>query len=89
MELFFDASFAKSLKKINDKRLKRNLLELIEQFEKAETLSSIPTLKKMVGFQHYYRVRLGAYRVGLELLEGNKILLIIVAHRKEIYKYFP
>ncbi len=89
MELFFDASFEKSIRKIKDKNLKGKLLELIELFEKADTLSSIPTLKKMTGFQHYYRVRLGSYRVGFELLEGNKILFIIVAHRKEIYKYFP
>ena len=43
----------------------------------------------MQGFQTFYRVRLGDYRVGVELQEDNSILFILVAHRKEIYKYFP
>ena len=89
MEILFDDSFEKSIKKLNDKKLKSRLLDVIELFEKAESLSKIPSLKKMQGFQHFYRVRLGDYRVGFELLEDNTVVFLVVAHRKEIYKYFP
>lgn len=43
----------------------------------------------MQGFQSYYRVRIGDYRVGFEILPDESILFILVAHRKEIYRYFP
>jgi mRNA interferase RelE/StbE len=43
----------------------------------------------MQGFQTYYRVRLGDFRLGFELIETDTILLIMVAHRREIYRYFP
>ena len=35
MELLFDESFEKSLKKLKDKKLKLNIIQLIAKFEKA------------------------------------------------------
>jgi mRNA interferase RelE/StbE len=89
MTLQFDESFEKSIKKLKDQKLKVRLIELIEDFENAGSLSEIPKIKRMQGFQTFYRVRLGDYRVGFELQEDNSVLFILVAHRKEIYKYFP
>lgn len=89
MILQFDESFEKSIKKLKDRKIKTRLLSLIESFEKAESLADIPNVKKMQGFQTYFRVRLGDYRIGFELQEDGSILLILIAHRKEIYKYFP
>ena len=89
MILQFDESFEKSIKKLKDQKLKTRLIKLIEDFENADFLSEIPKIKKMQGFHTFYRVRLGDYRVGFELQEDNSILFILVAHRKEIYNYFP
>lgn len=89
MILQFDESFEKSIKKLKDPKLKIRLINLIEDFENADSLTEISNVKKMQGFQTFYRVRLGDYRVGFELQEDNSILFILVAHRKEIYKYFP
>ena len=89
MILQFDESFEKSIKKLKDQKLKTRLIKLIEDFENADFLSEIPKIKKMKGFQTFYRVRLGDYRVGFELQEDNSVLFILVAHRKEIYNYFP
>jgi mRNA interferase RelE/StbE len=69
--------------------LKVRLIKLISDFENADSLTEIPKIKKMQGFQTFYRVRLGDYRVGFELQEDNSILFILVDHRKEIYNYFP
>ena len=65
------------------------MIKLIEDFENVDSLADIQKIKKMQGFQTFYRVRLGDYRVGFELQQDNSILFILVAHRKEIYKYFP
>ena len=89
MNLLFDESFEKSIKKLKDKRIKIRVIDLIETFQEAENIAEVPNIKKMQGFQSFYRVRLGDYRVGFELLEDNTIYLILIAHRKDIYKYFP
>lgn len=89
MNLLFDESFEKSVKKLKDKKVKIRIVDLIETFQEAENITEIPNIKKMQGFQNFYRVRLGDYRIGFELLEDNTIYLILVAHRKDIYKYFP
>ena len=89
MNLLFDESFEKSIKKLKDKRIKIRVIDLIETFQEAENITEVPNIKKMQGFQSFYRVRLGDYRVGFELLEDNIVYLILIAHRKDIYKYFP
>jgi mRNA interferase RelE/StbE len=89
MKIQFDESFLKSLKKLDDKKIKEKLNDIILNFENAENLSEIPNTKKMKGFEMYYRVRIGDYRVGFELQNDKSILFILVAHRKEIYRFFP
>ena len=89
MNLLFDESFEKSVKKLKDKKVKIRVIDLIETFQEAENIAEVPNIKKMQGFQSFYRVRLGDYRVGFELLEDNIVYLILIAHRKDIYKYFP
>lgn len=85
----FDKSFAKSLKGINNGSLKRKMEQTILTLEKSLSISQVPHIKKMVGFSNYYRLRIGDYRIGMELINSQKVRLIIVAHRKEIYRYFP
>lgn len=61
---------------------------MILNLESANTLSEISGIKKLSGYKTYYRVRLGDYRVGFEKV-GDAIMLIILAHRKDIYGVFP
>jgi len=48
----------------------------------------IPHIKKMEGFNTFYRTRVGDYRIGLEM-KKDTLWFIIIASRKEIYKKFP
>lgn len=89
MIVLFDRSFGKSLDKLKDKQIKERLKTLIVSMEKAETIGDLPALKAMKGHTGFYRIRLGDFRVGFELTGQNEILLILVAHRKDIYKRFP
>lgn len=50
MEVQFDESFLKSLKKLKDKKVREKLSELIINFEDSENLSEIPNIKKMQGY---------------------------------------
>ncbi len=89
MKIQFDESFLKSLKKLNNKKVKEKLNELIINFEDVENLSEMPNIKKMQGYETYYRVRIGDFRVGFELQSDKSVLFILVAHRRDIYRYFP
>jgi len=89
MNVEFDRSFLKSLRKLNDSQLLEKIEKLIVTLEQSDSLSKIMTVKKIVGHQNYYRIRLGDYRIGIEKINSNTVRLIIVAHRKDIYAVFP
>ena len=85
----FDRSFSKSLDKIKDIVILGRLERIIIQLEKVNSLSDIPNIRKLTGFRNYYRIRMGDYRLGFEWLNGQTIRLIVLAHRKDIYRIFP
>ena len=85
----FDKSFEKSLNKVHDQIILRRLKRIILQIENTSSLSPIPNSKKLTGYSSYYRIRIGDYRVGIELINKSTIRFIIIAHRKDIYKIFP
>jgi len=89
MKIEFDRSFSKCLDKIINKNIKVKTIKLIEEIENAKTLSEIKNLKKIKGFNRYYRIKLNEFRVGFELKNDSVIRLIIISHRKDIYKSFP
>ncbi len=88
MNVEFDKSFAKSLDKVKDVSVAHRLVGLIEQAEKAGSISSLKGIKKMVGFRSYYRIRLGDYRVGVELVDDQTVLFLLICHQKDMYKRF-
>lgn len=89
MIVAFDKSFAKSLDRLKDKSLFPKIEKVITILEKAEDLKDITHVKKLSGYKRFYRYRLGDYRIGFELTSKNTITLILVAHRKDVYKVFP
>ena len=83
-----DKSFVKDINRIKDKRLRNHIADCIDQIQKADSLTKIVSLKKITGETHYYRIRLGDYRLGIKVL-GKSVIFIRALHRKEIYRYFP
>jgi len=89
MIIEFDKSFEKSLEKTRNKSLFLRMEQIIIDFEYAKSLADIQNVIKLSGYKHYYRVRIGEYRLGFEKITENTLRFIIVAHRKDIYKLFP
>jgi mRNA interferase RelE/StbE len=85
----FDKSFIKALDKIKDKTVLKRIESVIEKAEKADALEQISNTKKLIGYSVYYRIKIGDYRIGLEQINSNEIILITILHRKDIYKKFP
>ncbi len=67
MKVQFKESFLKELKKLQNKKLKGSIYECIIQAEGAGKLSEIKNLKKLKGYNIYYRIRIGDYRIASRL----------------------
>ena len=88
MTLEFRTSFTRDLRRVRDRSLLKRLKQTIEEVEAAVRVLDIKNLKKLRTEGHYYRIRLGGYRIGL-LIEDNTIVFVRLLHRSEIYRYFP
>jgi mRNA interferase RelE/StbE len=88
LKVRFKASFVSELRAVKDKSLHQRIEALIAKVESAQSLSEVPSLKKLRGGEAYYRVRVGDYRVGLAF-EENVVVFVRALHRREVYRYFP
>jgi len=76
VKFHIEKSFDKDLDKIRDKNILLKLKELIVSIEKAKNINEIPHLKKLRGYDSFYRIRIGDYRVGIELISDDEIVLV-------------
>ena len=88
MDVIFLEKFVKDLDKIKDNATRKRIEKAIERLEAVDNLEGVAGVRKMVGFTHLYRLRVGDYRIGL-IAEDNTVELARVAHRKDIYRLFP
>jgi mRNA interferase RelE/StbE len=88
MKVKYKASFLRDLKQINNKKIKKQIEQIINTAKSASQLSDIPNIRKLRGYKNFYRIRIGNYRIGL-YFEEKTIIFVRVLHRKDFYKYFP
>jgi mRNA interferase RelE/StbE len=88
MKVEFKKSFLKEIKKLRNKNLKDLIADCIIQVESAQNISQIRNLKKLSGYDVYYRIRVGDYRIGIKT-ENEVVYFVVFEHRKDIYKGFP
>jgi mRNA interferase RelE/StbE len=89
VKIRIDKSFDKDVERIKDKKILKKLQSLISEMEQAETTQSLTSLKKIEGYQTFYRIKMGDYRLGFEASSNKEIFLVRFLHRKDIYRYFP
>ncbi len=88
MRLVFEASFARDLECLRDRKLLQRIRRILAEVRAASVPGEIKHLEKIQGTDSFYRLRLGDYRIGLEIEEGT-VILVRILHRKDIYRYFP
>ena len=88
MKVAFRESFLRDLRAIKDKSALRRIREVIDNVEQVNNPTDISNLKKLKGQGQYYRIRIGEYRVGLQI-EADTVTFVRVLNRKDIYRYFP
>ncbi len=83
-----DESFKNDFKKLKNKEIEKRIIKKIEEIEKIKNIFDVSNLKKMKGFDNFYRIRIRDYRVWFEF-DWLKIILLRVRNRKDIYEVFP
>ncbi|MCP2727092.1 type II toxin-antitoxin system RelE family toxin [Limnofasciculus baicalensis] len=89
MEVQYRQAFLKDLKQLKSSTSYQRIYELaFITLEAINTLEEIPDIKAMRGYAGRYRIRIGDYRIGIEI-NGDVIEVMRVLHRREFYHYFP
>ena len=89
MEVEYKPSFIKDFNKIKSRKDQENIYRIcFEEILDVERFSEIRNLKKIKGYDYYYRIRKGGYRIGFKY-EGERIVFMRVMKRSDIYKNFP
>ena len=89
MEVLYGKRFSKDLDAIrSESRIRADLLKLIENIKAAHSLFDLKNVRRIEGYQGYFRIKVGDYRLGIKLTE-KRVELLRFLHRKDIYKRFP
>ncbi|MGK7933009.1 MAG: type II toxin-antitoxin system RelE/ParE family toxin [Microcystaceae cyanobacterium] len=89
MQISYRQLFLKDLKKLKSQPIYKRIKALtFETLPNAANLENLTNIKAMKGYPNRYRIRVGDYRIGIEV-NGNEIEVMRVLHRREFYRYFP
>ncbi len=89
MEIKYDKNFVRDIRKLKNPVVAADIKKVIDTAEQASNIYEIKNIKKMEGFTSYYRIRLGDYRLGLELESDQILVFLRCMHRRDVYKKFP
>jgi mRNA interferase RelE/StbE len=88
MKIIIDKTFEKDTDTIDDKKVKMKIAQCIVEVQNADSPLRIKNLKKLKGSRYDYRIKIGAFRLGV-MIEKDIVKFIRCLNRKEMYRYFP
>lgn len=88
MEICFKKQFLKDLARIPVKNRRKIENLVFEEIPSADPGKILEIISKMKGYEDYYKIRLGDFRIGLKISD-NVLEFQRVLHRKDIYRFFP
>lgn len=88
MKVAYEAAFLRDLKRVRSKKVRRRVQRVIEEVKKASAPHEILGLTKLCGYETFYRIRVGDYRIGIEIVDDT-VIFVRFLHRRDIYRYFP
>ncbi len=86
---FYKKTFLKDLANLPPIYRERIEKIVFEEIPELNNIFGVLDIKKMRGYRDYYRIRVGAYRIGCKLEVENRIIFYRVKSRNDIYKVFP
>lgn len=90
MKVLYRTSFLRDLKKLQAQKAAYTAIYTLafDTLPQADSLRNIPHVKPLTGAPGRYRIRLGDYRIGLEV-KDEAIELVRVLSRRDFYRFFP
>jgi mRNA interferase RelE/StbE len=89
LEVQYRQAFLKDLKQLKSSIAYERIYEVaFTTLAAINTLEELSDIKAMKGYSDRYRIRIGDYRIGIEV-NGDVIEVMRVLHRREFYRYFP
>ena len=88
MELEYSGRFGRDLRRLRNRNLLKKVQRKIEELKAESSLWDVTGVEKLRSGRNHYRIRIGEYRLGLEL-KPSKLKLARFLHRRDIYRYFP
>ncbi|MGB3203182.1 MAG: type II toxin-antitoxin system RelE/ParE family toxin [Nodosilinea sp.] len=85
----YTKTFYKELAKIPE-RVRQQIEEFAFDSTVKENPFSAGRVEKLKGYDDFYKVRFGSYRLGLRIDQANQVIEFRrVRHRQDIYRKFP
>ena len=89
MKVQYRKSFLRDLRKLKGSPVYNKIYQFVFTFlPEVDRLEDVKGIKAMKGHPNRYRIRIGNYRVGIEINNDN-LEVMRVLHRGEFYRYFP
>ena len=88
MKVAYEVAFYRDVKRVRSKKVRRQVQRVIDEVKNASTMNEIAGLAKLHGYRTFYRVRVGDYRIGVEIVDDT-VIFVRFLHRRDIYRYFP
>ena len=89
IEVVYAEEFLKDLKKLKGTPYYTTLKNFcFSKIPLMKSTADIDSVKKLKGYDNYYRIRKGDFRIGIKI-EGATVTFLRCLPRKDIYKYFP
>jgi mRNA interferase RelE/StbE len=85
----YKKTFLKDLAGLPDAQRKKIEKIVFEEIPGLKDLAEKFDFKKMQGYENYYRIRVGSFRIGCEIKKGNRVIFYRIKNRKDIYRVFP
>ena len=86
---FYKKTFLKDLANLPPTYRERIEKLVFEEISELDNIFCVRDVKKMRGYEDYYRIRVGSYRIGCKVEAENRIVFYRVKSRDDIYKVFP
>ncbi len=89
MKVKYRQLFLKDLKKLKKQPVYQRVFNLaFKILPNIKDLTELSHVKAMKSYSNRYRIRIGDYRVGIEVFSEH-LEMMRVLHRREFYRYFP
>ena len=88
MEIRFRPRFNRELRRTRNPNLRRRVEHATEDVKTASAVSEISGIRRLSASGNFYRIRVGDYRIGVEV-EDDVVILARFGHRREFYRSFP